>query len=510
MAIILQKKRLLITDFEDEDALKTFIKYITVTKQDMYFNETSSWAAGFESTYEGRPVMAVPRRFNTEVLNNIISEDDSETIKDNSNDIPPRYVEIGNEAEPRNDLQKDILAFLQGTGGYKSLAKKPRKALFADTGVGKTFLTLKYASLNGYFALINCPDEKAILTWQQEIAKFTDIKPEEIGYISGRESLNKLVKNRDKYKIVLGSSKTFSSLFLSKDFTIVEEFFNNMQFSLLVHDEVHLNLLVVFYLEMIASTKRTLYLTATPNRRMFKEQKILESLMPTDNCIYATEKKERFLYIEGRYYTNGEKAEYKGIVKPNGTDYNTYSKMITFAQTKDRKAKFHDFFMSEVLLKSVKYALKQRSNPDNKVAILCKSKAENEIIFTYLKKELGDKYTIGVFNSDIKDIDIRFKETEANIIISTDKSFAGIINIPKLEVIINLYPYSSIAHVQQIMGRIREEEAKGSIFIQLVDGSVSRIKKAGYRCRTAAKEICAVVEYKEFNKAEILVHEEED
>ena len=319
MAIILQKKRLLITDFEDEDALKTFIKYITVTKQDMYFNETSSWAAGFESTYEGRPVMAVPRRFNTEVLNNIISEDDSETIKDNSNDIPPRYVEIGNEAEPRNDLQKDILAFLQGTGGYKSLAKKPRKALFADTGVGKTFLTLKYASLNGYFALINCPDEKAILTWQQEIAKFTDIKPEEIGYISGRESLNKLVKNRDKYKIVLGSSKTFSSLFLSKDFAIVEEFFNNMQFSLLVHDEVHLNLLVVFYLEMIASTKRTLYLTATPNRRMFKEQKILESLMPTDNCIYATEKKERFLYIEGRYYTNGEKAEYKGIVKPNGT-----------------------------------------------------------------------------------------------------------------------------------------------------------------------------------------------
>ena len=60
------------------------------------------------------------------------------------------------------------------------------------------------------------------------------------------------------------------------------------------------------------------------------------------------------------------------------------------------------------------------------------------------------------------------------------------------------------------MGRIREEEAKGSIFIQLVDGSVSRIKKAGYRCRTAAKEICAVVEYKEFNKAETLVHEEED
>jgi len=507
MPVIFQRKRILISDFEDDDAFKRFLKYITVSKLDMYFNEQSSWAAGYETKYDGMPVMAIPRRFNTEVLSSVISEDE-EVIKDMSDIITPSKRIIKNHAEPRNDIQIDIMSFLEGKGKFEKLAKKPRKALFADTGIGKTFLTLKYISKLGYLSLINVPDDKAVMTWKQEIAKFTDILPEEIGLLAGKESFKKLIKNKDKYKIIIASSKTFSAAFIAKEYDRVQNFFEEMGIGLLVHDEVHLNLFVVFYLEMIASTKKTLYLTATPNRRIFKEQKILESLMPSDDCIYATQKKERFLFIEGRYYSNGVKADYKGVTKPNGTDYNTYSKMIIFNQTKEKKKQFHDFFINDVLIKAVRFALKNRTSDKYKIAILAKTKLENELIFHALDKVFGKKCKIGVFNSDIKDMDERFEQTKGDIIISTDKSFAGIINISDLEIIINLYPYSSISHVQQIMGRIRDEEDKKSIFMQLSDGSVPRIKKAAYKCRSAAAEICELVEFREFNKPDTYVEEE--
>lgn len=473
MAVILQPKRIIITEFKDDDCLSKFVRYVTVQDFDMFFNLSKEWTAAYETTYNGEPAIAVPRRFSTDFLNRVAV---MEPLTKESVFDPIAYREFTNNSDPRDDEQKEMLDFLLGRNKYKALSAKPRRGLFANTGTGKTFLTLKAAAELGMFVFINCPDEKAIMTWKQEIAKFTDILPEEIGVMKGRESLPKLMKNKERYKVVLGSAKTFSSLIIGNDFDIIQEFFTEMEFGLMVHDEVHLNIIVVFFLEMITSTKRTFYLTATPGRRIYKEGKILQSLLPAEDCVYEQDIKPRFEVYKCVYHSNPQKAEHiKGLKRPRGFDYLGYGKKYLF----NEKLPYMLPYLEKVLLRVVKAARKALTNKEqNKIAILCKTKEENKIVAEFLIREFPE-LTVGIFNSDIEDMDLRFKETDAQLIVSTDRSFAGIINIPYLEAEIILHPITSDTHLLQIAGRIREAKGKRSLVYLLVDGSFKQCLSSG-------------------------------
>jgi hypothetical protein len=504
MAIILQPKRLLITEFRDDDAFQKFLRWVTIVKTGMYFERLSEWVAAFEVMYNGEPAIAVPRRFKRDILEDIA--DTSEQIKD-SYYIPASSRDVNVEAEPRSELQAEMLDFLLGRGNYSKLAKLARRALFASTGTGKTFLTLKYISIKKTLAFINCPDDKAILTWKQEAEKFTDIKPTEIFTLAGRDSLAKLLKNKEKYKLVLASSKTFSSLIIDRQFDLMQNFFDELQPGLMVHDEVHLNIIVLFYLEMMVSSKNTLYLTATPTRKMYKETKLLESLMPSEECIYDEGAKQRFDFWALTYHSNAPKGHTKGLAKPNGFDYINYGKKIIFNPNKELP--YRDFFLDTVIRKCVNQATKMLSKPTNKIAILGRTKEDNDIIYSYLKEKYP-KRTVGLFNSDIEDIDERWKETDAQLIVSTDKSFAGIINIKDLEVIINIYPITSESHIKQIMGRIRDEPNKKSIFMQLCDGTLKKCKKSLYNETRTVEDICTEIHKVTLNPPETNVEEEDE
>lgn len=499
MATIIQRKRILIKDFYSDDEMKKFFRYMSMDKTNMYGAVEKSWIAGYETEFEGEHYIAVPRRIDTKLLEDLIDADagvDKRLIPP----IPVRKNVFSCFAKPRDITQQVILDFMMGRNSYEGITtKQHRKALFAQTGSGKTYLTIKFCAENNLLPFINCPDKKAILTWQQEFGKFTDIKPEEIFVIMGKDSVVRLIKNFEKkqYKVILCSSKTMTSLILSKDFELIEELFTHLGIGLLVHDESHLNLMVLFYLEMICNTRHTLFLTATPSRRMYKEDRLLKSLMPPEKAIYVEEAEQRFTYVRGCYFSNMDKKAYAGIALPAGTNLSRY-----FDQVLNKKENY-EFFRDEIFAPVVNYALRKRSRTDKddftKLAFLCNSKKENEFFYNMLKDLYKDKYSIGIFNSDIENMDERFKETEKEIIISTDKSFAGIINIPGLEIIINLYPYSSDSHIKQVMGRIRKEKGKKSIFIQMVDASLKRFKSVESRERSAVADICAKVFMKELN-----------
>lgn len=467
MAVIIQPKRILIEEFVDDNATRKFFRFINVAKQGFYGEIVGEWSAAYEVIYNGKPHIAVPRRFNPDFLDDIISED-QEFIKDKFI-TPFDRIEFKFNAKPRNDIQRDIESFLLGTGRYTKLAKGSRRALFANTGTGKTFSTLNFIHTKGIRSFILCPDEKALKTWKDEIAKFTDIQTKEIFVIKGRESLAKFLKKKDDYKIVLGSSKTFSSLFINKNFTEVEDFFNNAGIGIMIYDEVHLNLMVTFFLEMIVGSRYTLYLTATPSRRIYKENKILESLFPSESFVYTEPKEPRFEYYSLKYYSNLEKSDYSGIFMPKGTIYSKYSQKVLF----NTKNKFSKQFEEEILPYIIKLAASKLTAKHHKIAFLCSTKEENYTIAEMIKKRFK-KLEIGMFNSDIENMEERFQQTNAKLIMSTDKSFAGIINIPDLEVIINLYPYSGESHILQMAGRLRKDPNRKSIFMQMADISCKR------------------------------------
>ena len=468
MTIICQPKRLLITDFDSDDALSNFIRANTITDLDMYFNVSKEWISLFETTYEGQPVIAIPRRYSLPKLNKFTNTAEVEKVSGYSTSSTRK---ITCKFDPKSEEQAGMLDFLLGRNAYSDLKNKPRRGLFARTGTGKTYLSIKYIAETKLFSFINCPNDAAILTWKQEIAKFSNIKQEEIGVVQGRDSLAKLIKNKEKYKIILGSTKTFSSLIYDNEHYLITEFFEKMQFGLTIHDEAHLNIIVLFFIEMCTNTKRTFYLTATPGRRLYKEKKLLEILMPPDDCLYFQKILKKYTVRLCKYYSNPEKPDHiKGLNKPRAFDYLKYGRDYLLHKDKPYMKPYLENIFRRVILA----ARKALTDPNHKVAIICKTKLENELIANYLKTAFP-KLTLGVFNSDIEDMDVRFEETNAQIIVTTDKSFAGILNIMKLEAIIFIHPITSDEHLLQIVGRMRDDvKGKKYLVYLLADGSFKR------------------------------------
>ena len=486
-------------------SLACFIKLNTIIDLNLFFQISKEWVCLYETFYEGHPVIAIPRNFPLDLLSDFtnIREYTKEKIK---LDYDSRTIKI--DTEPRNAEQKKMLNFLLGRGTFSNLARKPRRGMFSDTGTGKTFTSLKAISEENHFAFINCPDDKAIMTWKYEISLFTDILPEEIFVIAGASSLNKFLKSKDKYKIVLASSKTFSSLIAKNQFSEIENFFKEARFSLIIHDESHLNLSVLFYIEMITNSKRTYYLTATPGRRIFKEEKLLNNLLPSEECIYSPEIIPRFDVRICKFWSNPKSSDHlKGVIKPRGIDYLSYGKKYLF----NENLPYIRFFKNSILKKVVKASRKVLSDKNNKTAIICKTKDENYLIASMIQ-DLFPDLTVGVFNSDIDNMDERFKQTDCQIIITTDKSMAGIVNIKKLESIIFLYPITSETHLVQIVGRERVEENKKNFIYILADYSLgTRIRKSIYSVKQILEpRSLSLLEVELNEKPTLDIHEDED
>ncbi|WP_368880331.1 DEAD/DEAH box helicase family protein [Proteus mirabilis] len=512
MAIIIQRKRILVNNFYSKEDQINFNRYLTINKDDLYGKTISSWLAGYEVKYNGEYYVAIARRSNIDYIGDFL-EDDGIFKKENIPAVEATSISLNLTAEPRDEEQQRMVDFLVGRNEYANLKNKIKKALFSETGSGKTFSSIYDIASKGVLPLINCPNDRAIKTWKDEFKKFTDIKDDEIVVLSGKDSFKKILKKKESVKVIMASSKTFSSFFGKKKFKEVEDFIVKMGVGMLIHDEAHLNLMVMFYLEMIANTKYTTFLTATPERRVYRENSLLKTLLPPERSTYQQIPKRRFTTIYGKYYTNLEKEAYKGCQKPRGPDFTTFANRILFNRSK-ANMETHTFFLKKVLLRIVKDRLKKRSKLSNgeygRISVVASSLEHTGILFDYLSSELPN-YTVGRFDTTIQDINERYEETKKDVFISTNKSMDGISNFPNLECIICLYPYGT-PHIKQIMGRIRDEEKLGkrSVFIQLVDGSCKPIAKAAKRQKDSIEDIS--LDFKEiiFNERASIFSEVED
>lgn len=490
--VIIQPKRILFRDYLDSSAEEYFHKRSLVEgNQNIFAEAKKPWLAAYGVEYKGTPYIAVPRRTSIEFLEKVTDVEDY--IKDLSYwKGSTRDIEV--KASPRDEEQTRKLDFLMSRGEYADMHTK-RRALFAETGAGKTFLTLKTISERKAFAYVAVPDIRGIDTWKEEIAKFTNIKPSEIAVLQGHEQFEKIAKNKEKYKIVLGSNRTLGNAFLGNNFITVENFFKEMEFDMVVYDEIHLHLMILFYTEMTTCNPYTLYLSATPYRLLHKEHKLLQTLLPQEKYCYIDDPVPRFNLLEVNYWSNLSKEFYRGICKPTGIDYSTYSKKVAL-----NPKGIKDWYLDNVIRKSVRYMLKHRCSPAAKVAIVGRTKEENKIIYDYLCELYKDdpSISIGLYNTSIASQELRTQQLDCKIIVTTSKGFDGVINVENLESMLSLYPVTSEAHILQVMGRIRnkpvkdengKEFIKNTLFLQAIDNSVARMKRNATKQRKLIRPV---------------------
>ena len=146
----------------------------------------------------------------------------------------------------------------------------------------------------------------------------------------------------------------------------------------------------------------------------------------------------------------------------------------------------------------IEFVLDKFINKDGKIAIMFNKNEHIKIYEEYLKIRYSKyKDDIGVYSSLIPNKDIREKELDKKIILTTDKSFGKGTDVKNLRVFINTLTYRSAIQGSQFMGRLRYNPNFKSIYIEIVDKGFDGIWNQYLdRRKTILKKSDSVKEYK--------------
>ena len=364
-------------------------------------------------------------------------------------DYKEDVVRINMDANPKNDLQRDALAYL-----FDDLNrfKENVRVLDLPTGSGKTFLALCAVSRLGVKACIFVHKITMIETpWIKDILQFTDIKREEICVIKGSDSLKKAYKNKDQYKIFICVHKTFETIAMRNDGEdTIRNMYKDLGIGLNIIDEAHRELLNVFYINMFSPCTRALYLTATLGRVDYKENEIFRYIVPTMDTfrsnVYIADNKIITYCPRPFSFESIDEAWEKKFRNILGIKLSTYCEYIMANSN-----------VQEELYNGIKNAIDEilAVNPDGQITVLLGTLELIQWVYDGLCIDYPD-IEIGNFTSIIP-AKRRVAELKKKIILSTEKSMDSATDSTVDNLILTV-PVTNDIQLTQIIGRIRDKE----------------------------------------------------
>lgn len=372
----------------------------------------------------------------------------------------------------KNDLQKEANAFLNIGLKYKTM----QRFLCMQTGGGKTYNTVRYIVDNKERPIIFVDQDSLGQQWIDRIQEYTDTNENEIYYISGRSSIDKLMKmNKEdilKIKFFICCYRTLMNAYeKEEDKNIINELFEKIQVTMKVYDEAHIEFRSIFRIDM-NSNLRTFYITATPKRSAPNEDKVYQRMFEhIDKFFSPTENYHNIVLYKWNSHPS-LKQEFDcsnkyGFSTPN------YCKYIL-------KEKYEEFKNLLIFL-IFNYGLKNRRK--RKLAILFGTNELLERFYTDLYKYIFDKkykLEVGIFNGKVpKDKRLEILE-KSDIILTTDASFSKAMDVKGLQILINTVPFSSDAKLTQVIGRLRFINTKEVFFFDVNDIGFEGVRRQLY------------------------------
>ena len=294
-------------------------KYSTLERNLSVWDEPThsySWKNYFynEETKE----LLIPGGINKYKLYNLMKNEEflSDTIKEDSY----RTATYKCTTDPRDEEQEKAIEFL--------LQDEKQLMLCLNTGGGKTYCTINALSQMKKRSMVIVDKEKIMLQWKESFLKFTNLKEDDIYLISGRDSIEKIMKNKKdcNIKVFIASHRTLSS-YAEDDWSKLTDFFNKIKIGVKVYDEAHVEAKNIFKIDCYTNTFKTIYLTATPARSNPQEDKVFQYSIDTIPQ-YGLEKKFDDKYIIAYYVSYNTQPNSYQIAKcktKRGFDINTFS-----------------------------------------------------------------------------------------------------------------------------------------------------------------------------------------
>lgn len=371
--------------------------------------------------------------------------------------IPPDpYKHIGPvrcRIKPRDSRQMESLKYMCGIAPYESNRNRSQIALNLNTGVGKTAVAVLTFAFYGIRTIMITASTSWLEQWSERLQEYTDLKPSEIYTISGTAGIVKLfngMKDTENIKFLLCTYSTLQSYAKKHGWGSIRRLFMELQIGITLVDEAHLYFEALMKLSCHMNCLKTYYLTATPMKSDFYENKIYQrafetvpklSLFDEDNDPHAKVLMIKFNSHPGPFE--------KEAISSGNYGFNVL--------------KYVDYFMQTPiyypLLHITLYHCLSEMGPEDRVLIYHATNSAVMHSYRWIKFHYG-QYPIGIYTSLVPK-EIKHDQLKCKIILSTTKSAQALLDIPNLKkIIVFAEPYNSAPITRQVLGRLRDDDTE--------------------------------------------------
>lgn len=370
---------------------------------------------------------------------------------------PIEKMSIHAKTPPRDDDQRNAIAFLIGAEKYQYTKRYSQLVLQMPPGTGKTFIMISALQFIGYRAFIIVPNEKLKNQLILSLLKFTDISSEHIIDVRGKTEINRIMKSKSpNWKIYVSCHSTLISYAKNNGWGSVENLFKHAKIGVKIYDEAHLYFDNILKIDFHTNTKKTIYVTATFKRSDHVENALFSKCFKNVVTFKLESKdmtKKHIMYLGLQYNSHPSLDEQAFMVTKMGFNKTRY------ANYQVEQPSFYD---------ALDYTIKYFRKYEGKILILCTTIAGVEKIRDFIRDGYSD-LTVSAYHSKVSDTE-RDTAFTADIICTTPQSAGVGADIPGLRVAIMCESYSSEIQAEQVSGRLREYgNNETTFYVELVD-----------------------------------------
>ena len=373
----------------------------------------------------------------------------------NMEQVPIKYLS-------KDDRQLNLLKFLLGEDKYYYTKSKSQLSCNSTTGSGKTFITVAYMCFTGSRIIIITSNIDWLNQWKDRILEYTPLTEKDIYMITGMGSIDKILcRDPLSYRVFLASHSTIKSYGDKNGWSAVDQLFKYLKCSTKVFDEAHVFFDNVCRIDYHSNCKKTIYLTATPERSNEAENEIFQLYFKTVPSISLYQESDSHVnYIAMHFNSHPTPKQIMDCKNAYGFNRIAYTDYVVHTQNFKH--------LLNVLVDLVYFKR-------GKALMYIGTNYAITIVYNYLITQFPFlDGSIGIYTSAV-DSSIKQQQLLKPIILSTTKSCGAASDIQDLMITINLAePFKSPVLARQTLGRCR---ANDSLYIDIVDQGFYSTKK---------------------------------
>ena len=370
---------------------------------------------------------------------------------------------------PRDDKQVQALQFMCGINEYEENADIHQLSVNLNTGKGKTYCSIATIAFYKIKSMIITASNTLLSQWKSEILHYTNLTDKDIVQIKGSDNINMILSGNstkaNNASIYLCSHGTLKSFGDSYGWDKVYELFRYLGIGLKFYDEAHTNFDNMLMIDYHTNVWRTYYVTATPGRSNFKENRIYKvSLKNVPSIDLFDERNDPHTdYVAIKWNSRPTAMDISRCRNQYGLDRMKYIDYIT------KNPEFYKMMriIMELVIKCNGRVLMYIGTNEGILRVY-------HWIGTNYPEFLGE---IGIFSSLVPN-DQKLEEKKKKLLLSTTKSAGLGEHIEGLKMTILLAePFKSEIVARQTLGRTRDDN---TTYIELVDMGFHYIRKFYY------------------------------